>query len=440
MNLQKPKQATQKKSKSNKQIVSQPQTPNKGNKILAYGFSKDTSVEVPSETKKLDRLRHSWIPFGEDNLFPQQLSDLSRSASTHRAILNTKTTFTLGEGFSSLDEKLSEYIEDVNANGESLDTVMRKVIADYWSHGNAYLEVVVGAGYINLYHQDTTTARIHKDKKQILLHPDWQNVLSHEDKLKYIDIYPNSQKDGSVYRSIIHFADYESTYYFYGLPDYVAALDHIKIANQIGKYNLTRFKNGFMPSAIIELGVDMSEDEAQTFIDEAKQKLTGEYNNSKILFIAKSGEEPASNIQLIPDTSDGSFMELQSLTNDNIISAHRWNPGLSGIQVAGALGNNQQILTVYDIVMSTVIKEPQKMILRELKKILKRQGYNSDDLTIVNKPPVTMLGAITPTEYITIAEGRQIFSLPKLTDEQMDKLLQEKNITKDATNNSDRGN
>jgi peptidase E len=80
------------------------------------------------------------------------------------------------------------------------------------------------------------------------------------------------------------------------------------------------------------------------------------------------------------------------------------------------------------------------MILRELKKILKRQGYNSDDLTIVNKPPVTMLGAITPTEYITIAEGRQIFSLPKLTDEQMDKLLQEKNITKDATNNSDGGN
>ena len=64
-------------------------------------------------------------------------------------------------------------------------------------------------------------------------------------------------------------------------------------------------------------------------------------------------------------------MELQTITNDNIISAHRWNPALSGIQVAGSLGNNQQILTIYDIVMSTVIREPQHMMIRELKKTIK---------------------------------------------------------------------
>jgi hypothetical protein len=421
------------------------QKPEKKNKILAYGFSKDTSSEVPVETKKLDRLRNLWIPFGDDNLFPQQLSELSRSASTHRAILNTKTTFTIGEGFRSLDEKLSEYMDDVNANGESMDDVMRKVMSDYWSHGNAYLEIVIGAGYINLYHQDVTTARVHKSKKKILFHPDWANVNTSEEKIKSIETYPHFQKEGQVQRAVVHFSDYESTYFFYGLPDYVAALDHIKIANQIGKYNLTRFKNGFMPSAIIELGADMSEDEAQKFIDEAREKLTGENNNSKMLFIAKNGDEAASNVQIISDTSDGSFMELQTITNDNIISAHRWNPGLSGIQVAGSLGNNQQILTIYDIVMSTVIKEPQQMILRELKKILKREGgYKVSDLHIVNKPPVTMLGAINPTEYISLQEGRKIFHLPELNEEEMERLLQEKSKVKEkqenGTDNSDTSN
>jgi len=434
---------SQEKSKRNYKKKYQQKPAKRKNKVLAYGFSKDTSSEVPTETKKLDRLRNSWIPFGDDNLFPQQLSELSRSASTHRAILNTKTTFTIGEGFHSLDEKLSEYIDDVNANGESMDDVMRRVMSDYWSHGNAYLEIVSGAGYINLYHQDVTTARIHKDKKKILFHPDWANVRTSEEKIKSIDIYPHFKKEGSISRSVIHFCDYESTYFFYGLPDYVAALDHIKIANQIGKYNLTRFKNGFMPSAIIELGADMSEDEAQQFIDEAREKLTGENNNSKMLFIAKNGEEAASNVQVINDTSDGSFMELQTITNDNIISAHRWNPGLSGIQVAGSLGNNQQILTIYDIVMSTVIKEPQQMILRELKKILKREGgYKVSDLHIVNKPPVTMLGAINPTEYISLQEGRKIFHLPELNEEEMEQLLQEKNKVKEnnGTDNSDTSN
>ena len=134
-------------------------------------------------------------------------------------------------------------------------------------------------------------------------------------------------------------------------------------------------------------------------------------------------------------------MELQTITNDNIISAHRWNPALSGIQVAGSLGNNQQILTIYDIVMSTVVREPQRMIIRELQKVLSRQGgYNVDDLHIVNKPPVTMLGAINPTDYISVQEGRKIFHLPELTEDELESLLIEKNKIKDGLNNSSESN
>tara|TARA_Y100001972_G_scaffold126067_1_gene178843 strand:- start:4377 stop:5678 length:1302 start_codon:yes stop_codon:yes gene_type:complete len=412
------------------------------NKLLAYGFSKNTSQDAPEEVKRLDKLRNKWIPFGDDNLFPQHLSELARSASTHRAILTTKTTFTIGEGFHTSDDNLSGYIQDVNANAETLDDVMRRVISDYWTHGNAYLEVVVGSGFVNLYHIDATTARVAKTKDKILIHPNWANVKRSETKIKSLDIYPKFKKaEKGVQRSVIHFSDYESTYYYYGLPDYVAALDHIKIANQIGKYNLNRFKNGFMPSAIIELGADMSEDEAQIFIDEAREKLTGENNNSKILFIAKNGDENASNVQVINDTSDGSFMELQTITNDNIISAHRWNPALSGIQVAGSLGNNQQILTIYDIVMSTVIREPQHMMIRTIKKILSiHANLDVSDLHIVNKPPVTMLGAINPTDYISVEEGRKIFHLPELTTEEMELLLLEKNKLKDGIDNTDTSN
>ena len=160
-----------------------------------------------------------------------------------------------------------------------------------------------------------------------------------------------------------------------------------------------------------------------------------------MLFIAKNGDEAASNVQVINDTSDGSFMELQTITNDNIISAHRWNPALSGIQVAGSLGNNQQILTIYDIVMSTVAREPQQMIIRELKKILSRQGgYDVSDLHIVNKPPVTMLGAINPTDYISVQEGRKIFHLPELTEDELESLLIEKNKIKDGINNGSESN
>ena len=420
------------RKKKNQQL----QTPNqtkKSPKILGYSFSKDIASEPPKEPSSSANLRDEWIPFGTNNLFPQELSELSRAASTHRAILGTKTTFSIGEGLRTKNKALATLLEDVNIYGESMDDVARKVLADYWKIGNGYMEVVVGQGYLNFFHQDATTARIHKKGGHVLLHPDWENARRNPDDMRKVPMYPDFKKEdnGNVYRTMVHFSDYESTYYYYGMPDYCAALDHIRIANQIGVYNLTRFKNGFMPSAIVELNADMGEDEAQDFIDDAVAKLTGAGDNSKILFIAKNGDGDATNVNIINDTSDGSFMELQKITNDNIISAHRWNPALSGIQVAGQLGNNQQILTAYDIAMSTVIKEPQQMFLRTLKKILKTErGISVSDLAFYTKPPVSLLGAIAPTDFISIEEGREIFHLPKLTPAELEKLKEEKSSAK----------
>ena len=80
------------------------------------------------------------------------------------------------------------------------------------------------------------------------------------------------------------------------------------------------------------------------------------------------------------------------------------------------------------------------MMIRRLKKILSvHAGLDVTDLHIVNKPPVTMLGAINPTDYISVEEGRKIFHLPELTEEEMELLLLEKNAI-DGTNNSDTGN
>ena len=71
------------KKKSN-QSLTQSQT-RKSPKILGYSFSKDTAREAPKEPNSINVDKKEWIPFGINNLFPQELAELSRSASTHRA-------------------------------------------------------------------------------------------------------------------------------------------------------------------------------------------------------------------------------------------------------------------------------------------------------------------------------------------------------------------
>ncbi len=170
-----------------------------------------------------------------------------------------KQFFTSGAKFVTNNETVKKYIKDVNADGETLRDVFKKLADDYYTFGNAYLEGVLYDGGLNLYHLDATTVRMSKEKQEVYIHPDWRRYNSQKEKTQVIPIYPKVKSS----RFVIQFKDYEPTFQFYGLPDYIAALEHVAVDYEIGKWNHTKFKNGFQPSAIVEINGDMGEEEAK---------------------------------------------------------------------------------------------------------------------------------------------------------------------------------
>ena len=89
---------------------------------------------------------------------------------------------------------------------------------------------------------------------------------------KKIALYPRVTSS----RFVMQFKDYEPTFTFYGLPDYVAGLEHISVDYEIGLWNNTQFQNGFQPSAIVEINGDMGEEEAKKLVQEAQKKFCGQ--------------------------------------------------------------------------------------------------------------------------------------------------------------------
>jgi len=357
------------------------------------------------------------MPFGADNLFPQYLAELKRQSSTHRSVLAQKTTFTTGGGFLTDNEDLKDFIEDVNADGESLKDCFKKLADDFFTYGNAYLEGVVYDGGVNFYHKDASTARISKNKKYIYFNSDWANYSKNKEKTQRVPIYPNISQS----RFIIHYKDYESTFNFYGLPDYVAALEHIAIDYEIGKFNHTSFKNGFSPSAIVTVNGDFGEAEAEKFVETAKDTLTGSGNNSKILFLVKNGDDSrGTDVQIINNKDDGDFLDLQKLTDQNIITAHRWQPALSGIVSSGKMNNTgSEIRIAYDLAMSTVIRDTTTFLLDPIKKLITKEvGLDANDLTVAFEPPISFLSDIDPKQVLTINEQRALLNkdLPEIED------------------------
>lgn len=384
------------------------QVTKKKTKSNTFEFGVFDLAVPPSVVEPLDlkRVTTKFIPFGADNLFPQYLAELKRKSSTHRSVLSQKVVFTAGAKFVCKDDTTREFIKDVNANGESLRDVFKKLADDYYTFGNAYVEGVLYDGGINLYHLDATTVRLSKNRKDVYVHPDWRNWRAQKDKIEKISLYPRVTHS----RFVMQFKDYEPTFQFYGLPDYVAGLEHISVDYEIGLWNNTQFQNGFQPSAIVEINGDMGEEEAKKLVTEAQKKFCGQGNNGKIMFIVKNGDTANANVQILKDDRDGSWMELQQITDQNIITAHRWQPSLSGIVSSGKMNNTgSEIRISYDLVMTTVIKETSDLILTGIHKLLYHEmGFDPKNLTIHYEPPVSYANDVDIKQVLTINEQRAL--------------------------------
>jgi hypothetical protein len=381
-----------------------------------FNLSVPENIEEPQDISKI---RTKFIPFGTNNLFPQYLAELGRKSSTHRSVLAQKTIFTSGAKFVSNNEDVSEYIKDVNADGESLRMIFKKLASDYYTFGNCYLEGVLYDGGMNLYHIDATTVRMSKNKKEAYVHPDWAKYNTMKNDLNIIPIYPEVRDN----RFILQFKDYEPTFSFYGLPDYVAALEHIAVDYEIGKWNHTKFKNGFQPSAIVEISGDMGEEEAKKLVDQAQKKFVGAGNNGKILFLVKNGDTSPANVSIIKDDQEGSWIDLQRITDQNIVTAHRWQPSLSGLVSSGKMNNTgSEIRIAYDLAMTTVIKDTSDLLLDGIKNVMYRElGFLPEDLIIHYEPPISFATQIDPSKVLTINEQRRLLDedLPMLNEGDM---------------------
>ena len=373
--------------------------------------------------------------FGDDNLFPQYLAELKRKSSTHRAILSQKATYTAGSKITTINAKLDEYIKEVNPNSQSLRNLFRLVVDDFYTFGNAYIEFVEYEGGCNMYHIDSTMVRVGKNMESVYINPDWKHYDLKDKKVRKLPMFPNF-KDG---RSILMFKDYESGFQRYGIPDYIAAAESgsIEIDYLIQKYNRSKFENGFMPSAIIEIDGSMSDDEAEELISLAQDKLTGEGNNGKILFLVKdgAGAGSGSNVQILKDDKDGSFMEYQELTRNNIVTAHRWQPALSGIVSSGKMNNTgSEIRISYDLVMRTVIQDTIEQVFKPMRDAIgKVLNLDASSLEVQFESPIGFAADIDITKIADVNELRSLIGLEERPDLE-DVYLEDLNSKEDGGN------
>ena len=369
-----------------------------------------------------------YIPLGEDNLLPQQITKLIRSVTIHRAILNSKRDYFTGSGLNSENQIIKQLINRANNLNQNLLTVLQQTIFDDLAFGNAWIELVTDSNnsYLFLYHIDSTTARLSVEGNTVILHPDWTNYKGKGDEnRKEIPLFPNfgKQPDGQLH-SILHIKEYEPEFSNYGLPSWYSGLSSVLIAGLTDQWNQNRLENQFnAPGMLLVPGINTDE-EAEALdqkFDEYKGIDRKHSHDILVQYLADIApgmtRDAAKYIEFIRN-EEGNWVNLHNQAYSNLLSIHNWFKTLCSFFGEKTGFDTHRILNEYEVALNTSIKSFQDKYLTILNKIFNYFSLPENELFFENQSPVYR---INPVKYIW--EIRRDSGLPYDENDPMQKMF-----------------
>jgi len=383
------------------------------------------------------------------------ISSVYNNSPTTRSIIRQKATLTLGDGFmlmqgranslfptlakqnvSVTDAKQIEAVDSVlmkvNADNETLSDVLCKTVMEFLTYGNAYIGMArAKAGKtVQCYSMPFIKGRVKErdddgDLTEVGFNDEWQIRDWNDANLKRMPLYPtwSDADDDGVERTVIHLKDHAPGFEYYGLPEWISALEHAANEYRIPKHNGRKLVNRNRPNGILQIFGETSVEEAKKMVADIKKKFSTLGSNDGLLVQVLRDEKLAAKFTTLEDNDEGSYLELSRTSAQGIVTAHRWTMSLAGLATKGQLGTNEQIRREFEIAYSTVIRPIQNMMMRDFCNVFMSEvakvnpAFKGLFLDVANSMPVSFVGDILIDQVLTTDEKRQIAGYEPLPKE-----------------------
>lgn len=313
--------------------------------------------------------------------------------------------------------ELRDWLESLN-DDDSFTKTMEKVLIDYESTGNGYLEIgrkVNGEiGYVG--HIPAATIRVRR------LHDGFVQMIGN--KVVYFRNFgANNQSPITADprpNEIIHIRSYSPLNTFYGVPDIVAAYSSLVGDQLAAQYNIDYFQNKAVPRYIITLkGAKLSadaEDKMFRFLQTGLKSqshrtlyipLPGDSENNKVEF----NMEPIEN-----GIQEGSFKEYRKQNRDDILVAHQVPLSKLGAEAGSAAAISQ------DRTFKEQVARPAQQFLEKIvNKIIREKTdileLKFNELTLTDEIAQSqILERYVRNKIMVPNEAREILDLPQRPD------------------------
>ena len=338
-------------------------------------------------TEKIDR--GGWVNFGEKNLFPNYLRELSETSPVHGSLC-----ISIGDMIAGKAIHAGTY----QARIDSLDTynVAYGASHDLKKYGGYYIEVIYTldkSGIAKMKHIPFEECRIGIDTESeeiigVYHSEDWSATKKKKNKPVFIPKF-NPLKKSMEGRQMYWCFNYTSGQ-IYPRPDYWSAVNYIELSKQIGIYHCSNILSGLFPSFIVNFYNGETDIEKQRkMMQDWENKLSGARNAGK--FIMTFNEPDTQKVDVVPfpiQDADKQYEFLSESSRKEVMIAHRiTTPLLFGIRDNTGFGSNKdEMETGLQIFINQVIEPAQRKVTNGLEEILSVEMQGIQLVIVPNTP------------------------------------------------------
>jgi hypothetical protein len=341
-----------------------------------------------------------YIPFGQDNMFPELLNQLYYTSPLHGAIVDFKTNAIVGGGYTLETAKMS------NEDKLKLYTFEKKMKLNKTSKAIAQQLIVHHRVYFKLCYNkkgelykienvSPEKVRVARDKITYFMCDDWSARI---DIVSIKKAHPANTDLEQLYVYEIMTLGQE----FYSLPQYSSALNFAFLSGELSYFAKSNIQNSIFPSFAMMFPKRPQSEEEKHMIKNTIDRLKGAANSGKaVAFFANSADQLPKIEALPTNSNDKLFHEASALNTEQICFSHTIDPILMGVRTTGSLGGGADIKQAYVVFEKNVVmplRDQVEEIVNELLTLAKIPGvYMINNFQIINETIVEIEGDASKT-------------------------------------------
>jgi hypothetical protein len=343
---------------------------------------------------------NGYIPFGQDNLFPELLNQIFYSSPLHGSIVGYKVNAAVGGGFNivadrlTLEDKLELYTLERKLN---IKKIVPAVTQQLILHNRVYFKLCFDdkmklTKIVNL---SPEKLRINLDRKRYYICDDWASRIGVQEIRRYT---PTSRD----YEQLFVYEVESIGQDYYPLPTYTSALNFAFLSGELSYFAKSNIQNSVFPSFAMMFPKRPQSEEEKNMIRNTIDRLKGAANAGKAVAFFANSQDQLPKIESLPTNgNDKLFQEASQLNTEQICFSHTIDPILMGIRTTGSLGNGSDIKQAYIIFEKNVVmplRDQVSDIFNELLFIAKIDAdFTINNYQIINEAIVELEGDTSKT-------------------------------------------